>query len=102
MVWSVPHGYDIVSKLLSFTSGFLSIYFDSPFSHYSFLLGSFSFEHLARLEEMDHYEMNQSAAAEVPFHQQTDEKDARVLQNLGYKQQLNVSLSLRNSKNTGI
>jgi hypothetical protein len=40
---------------------------------------------------MDQYEMDDNKGAEIPSYQQTDDNDARVLQNLGYKQQLNVS-----------
>jgi hypothetical protein len=51
---------------------------------------------------MDQYEMSHSKGAEIPSYQQTDENDARVLQNLGYKQQLNrkfgfMSVSLQQS-----
>jgi hypothetical protein len=40
---------------------------------------------------MDQYEMDDNKGAGIPSYQQTDDNDARVLQNLGYKQQLNVS-----------
>lgn len=46
---------------------------------------------------MDQYEMNPSKGAEIPSYQQTDENDARVLQNLGYKQQLNRKFGFMSS-----
>jgi len=41
--------------------------------------------------------MSHSNGAEVPSYQQTDENDARVLQNLGYKQQLNRKFGFMSS-----
>jgi hypothetical protein len=46
---------------------------------------------------MDQYEMSHSKGAEIPSYQQTDENDARVLQNLGYKQQLNRKFGFMSS-----
>ena len=46
---------------------------------------------------MDQYEMNHGKGAEIPSYQQTDENDARVLQNLGYKQQLNRKFGFMSS-----
>lgn len=47
--------------------------------------------------KMDQYEMSHSKGAEIPSYQQTDENDARVLQNLGYKQQLNRKFGFMSS-----
>lgn len=46
---------------------------------------------------MDQYEMNHGKGGEIPSYQQTDENDARVLQNLGYKQQLNRKFGFMSS-----
>jgi hypothetical protein len=46
---------------------------------------------------MDQYEMHNSKGAEIPSYQQTDENDARVLENLGYKQQLNRKFGFMSS-----
>jgi hypothetical protein len=45
---------------------------------------------------MDQYEMDDNKGAGIPSYQQTDDNDARVLQNLGYKQQLNVGIPTLN------
>ena len=41
--------------------------------------------------------MNHGKGGEIPSYQQTDENDARVLQNLGYKQQLNRKFGFMSS-----
>ncbi|KAK3718751.1 hypothetical protein LTR37_004970 [Vermiconidia calcicola] len=48
---------------------------------------------------MDEYEAKYAAESgnEIPAHQQADEHDARVLQNLGYKQQLNRTFGFMSS-----
>ncbi|GAB7326944.1 hypothetical protein MBLNU13_g10903t1 [Cladosporium sp. NU13] len=46
---------------------------------------------------MDQYGIHHSKGGEISSYQQTDENDARVLQNLGYKQQLNRKFGFMSS-----